>query len=116
MKRIGGFKEAVWAREKKKREENEMIRVKEAEVMANMVADVIKLALEGKESKVTQGATTQLVKSRQPPLWSGQKYDRWKIEVEKWYNNTKASDEKKYINLLKSLKKDKAIKEFMVRH
>ena len=43
LKRIGGFKEAVWARQKKKREENEMIRLKEAEVMANKFADVIKL-------------------------------------------------------------------------
>ena len=67
LKRIGGFKEAVWAREKKKREENEMIRLKEAEVTANKFTDVIKLAL-GKESKVMPGATTQLVKSRQPPL------------------------------------------------
>ena len=84
-----------------KREENEMIRLKEAEVIANKFADVIKLAL-GKENKVTPGATTQLVKSRQPPLWSGQKYDRWRIEVEKWYDNNKASDEEKYIDLLES--------------
>ena len=83
--------------------------------MANKFADVIKLALEGKESKVTPEATTQLVKSRQPPLWSGQKYDRWRIEVEKWYDNNKASDEEKYIDLLESLKKNEAIKEFVVK-
>ena len=57
-----------------------MIRLKEAEVTDNKFADVMKLVLEGKESKVMPGATTQLVKSRQPPLWSGQKYDRWRIE------------------------------------
>ena len=49
-----------------------MIRLKEAEVTANKFADVIKLALEGKVKKATLGATTQLVKLRQSPLWSGQ--------------------------------------------
>ena len=60
----------------------------------------MKLALEGKENKATPGTTTQLVKSRQPPLWSGQQYDRWRIEVERWYKNNKSSDEEIYIDLL----------------
>ena len=51
MKRIGGFKEALWATEKKKREENEMIRLKEGDITANKFAEVIRLALEGKERK-----------------------------------------------------------------
>ena len=72
------------------------------------------------KSKVTPGAagaaggTTQLVKTRQPPLWSGQKFDRWKVEVERWYENNKSSDEEKYIDLLESLKKNEVIKEFVV--
>ena len=54
----------------------------------------MKLALESKvTSGVTPGATTQLVKTRQPPLWSGQQFDRWKVEVERWYENNKSSDE-----------------------
>ena len=84
-------------------------------VMANKFADVIKLVLEGKESKVLQGATTQLVKSRQPPLWIGQQYEIWRVEVENWYDNNKSTDEEKYIDLLESLKKNKVIREFMVR-
>ena len=60
------------------------------------------------------GATTQLVKSRQPPLWSGQQFDRWRVEVERWYENNKSSDEEKYIDLLESLKKNEVIKEFVV--
>ena len=61
-----------------------------------------------------QGGTTQLVKSKQPPLWSGQQYDRWRIEVERWYENNKSSDEEKYIDLLESLKKNEVIKDFVV--
>ena len=52
--------------------------------------------------------------TRQPPLWSGQKFDRWKVEVERWYENNKSSDEEKYIDLLESLKKNEVIKEFVV--
>ena len=39
-------------------------------------------------------------------------YDRWKIEVEKWCDNNKSTDEEKYIDLLESLKKNNAVKEF----
>ena len=48
-------------------------------------------------------------------MWSGQKYDRWKIEVEKWCDNNKSTDEEKYIDLLESLKKNDAVKEFVVK-
>ena len=67
-KRIGGFKEALWATEKKNREENEKIEINNAEIIACKFAESVKLALEGKENKTTPGKTTQLVKSRQPPL------------------------------------------------
>ena len=101
LERIGGFKETVWAREKKKQEEMEKIDIRKAGIIANKFAESVKLAL---ESKVMPGATpagtTQLVKTRQPPLWSGQKFDRWKVEVERWYENNKSSDEEKYIDLL----------------
>ena len=75
----------------------------------------MKLALESKvRPEGMPGATTELVKTRQPPLWSGQKFDRWKVEVERWYENNKSSDEEKYIDLLESLKKNEVIKEFVV--
>ena len=72
LKRIGGFKEALWARDKKNREENEKIELKKAEIITSKFAELVKLALESKENKTTPGTTTQLVKSRQPPFWSGQ--------------------------------------------
>ena len=37
----------------------------------------------GTETSGTVGGTNQLLKPRPPPLWTGQKFDRWKIEVEK---------------------------------
>ena len=115
LKRIGGFKEALWARDKKNREENEKIELKKEEIRANKFAEKIRLALEGKEGKAAMpGTTTQLVKSRQPPLWSGQQFDRWRIEVERWYENSKACDEEKYIDLLAILKKNEVIKDFVV--
>ena len=47
-------------------------------------------------------------------MGSGQKYDRWKIEVEKWSDNNKLSDEEKFIDLLESLKKNDEVKQFVV--
>ena len=78
LKNIGVFSEAVKRRHK------------------NHVEEVAKWS----ESKVVTvpapavaaGGTTQLPKPRLPPLWSGQKFDRWKVEVERWYENDKSSD------------------------
>ena len=47
-------------------------------------------------------------------MWSGQKFDRWRIEAEKWNNTKRSSDEDKYIDLLESLKKNDAIKQYVV--
>ena len=54
------------------------------------------------------------MKTRQPPLWSGQKFDRWKVELERWYENNNSKDEDKYIDLLESLKKNEVIIDFVV--
>ena len=105
IKNIGGFQEAIWARDKRLREEVENIRAKE-------LTEVVKLL----ENKVVPGAagvpggTTQLVKTRQSLIWSGWKFDRWKVEVERWYGNNRANDEEKFIDLLESLKKNEVIR------
>ena len=59
LKRIGGFKEAFWARDKKNREENERKELKKEEIRANKFAEVVRLALESEESKDKPRATTQ---------------------------------------------------------
>ena len=56
-----------------------------AGIITSKFAESVKLALESKViSGVTPGATTQLVKTRQPPLLSGEHFDRWRVEVERW--------------------------------
>ena len=82
FKRVGEFKVVLWAREKKNREENE---IKKAGIITSKFAESVKLALESKvTSGVTPGATTQLAKTRQPPLLSGEHFDRWRVEMERW--------------------------------
>ena len=65
------------------------------------------------ESK--EKSTTQLVKPIFPPIWSGQKFERWKKEIERWSTNNKSSEEDKYVDLLESLKKNDTIKEYVNR-
>merc|ERR1712080_108459 len=57
---------------------------------------------------------TQLVKAKQPPLFVGQRFDRWRLEVERWSENNKASEEDKFTDLMESLKKPSAVQEFVV--
>lgn len=69
-----------------------------------MIGEYLRTEIETAEKKNRPGATTQLTKPRLPPFWSGQQYDRWKIEVGKWFDNNKSMDEDKYIDLLESLR------------
>ena len=74
--------------------------------------DLINRRLIEKKNRLEK-KTIQLVKPRFPSLWSGQEYDRWRVEVEKWYDNNKSTDEEKYIDFMESLKKNENIKEFV---
>ena len=60
-------------------------------------------------------ATTQLIKARLPPVWVGQKFDKWRTEVEKWKENNILTDEEKFVDLLESLKKNDKIIEFVTK-
>ena len=86
LKRIPGFREQLNARQQKKED-----------MRATKIGEYVKIVIETVD-KNRPGGTIQLTKPRLPPLWSGQKYDRWKIEVEKWYDNNKSTDEEKYID------------------
>jgi len=55
------------------------------------------------------------VKPRWPPGWSGQKFDKWKTEIEKWRQNNKSTEEDKYMDLIESLKKNDTIKDFVAK-
>ena len=58
---------------------------------------------------------TQLVKARQPPGWTGQRFDKWRAEVEKWNSNNKVKEEDKFVDLVESLKKNEVIKDFVAK-
>ena len=55
------------------------------------------------------------MKPRPPPLWTGQKFDRWKAEVISWRDHGRGNDEKKFLDLIESLKKYEMIKAFVNR-
>ena len=76
------------------------------EIQVVQIRKTVKMILENMERRNENNQMTQLVKSRFPPLWSGQDYDRWKVEIVKWFDNNKSSDEDKYIDLIESLKKN----------
>ena len=103
LRRINGFSESVIARNNKEK------------INVENLAEAMRVAIETKEKKDKPGGTKQLVKPRFPPLWSGQEFDRWRIEVDRWFDNYKSSDEEKYIDLLESLKKNDAIKTSWLR-
>ena len=73
LKRIPGFRDQL-----KIRQQNEK------NLRASAIGEYVRIAIESVEVKNRPGGVSQLAKPRLPPLWSGQKYDRWKIEVEKW--------------------------------
>ena len=93
LKEIGGFKEALWRREKEKEIEREMIRAKEMVEAAAAQAGTAGTA-------GTAGGVAQIVKPRPPPLWTGQKFDRWKVEVMSWCNHSRGNYEEKYLDLV----------------
>ena len=110
IKTIDGFRKVVKKYMEQEEEKENRRKAKEIEASVRAVLE----NFERKEAGNTN-QTTQLVKSRFPPIWSGQTFDRWKVEVEKWSNKNKASDEDKYVDLFESLKKNDAIKDYVNR-
>ena len=95
IKRIPALRVALIARNQNK-----------VDIISAKIGEYVKIAIESAEKKNRpEVKATQLMKPRTPPLWSGQEYDRWKIKVEKWYDNNKSTDEEKYNDLLESLKR-----------
>ena len=64
--------------------------------------------------KASTQMTNLLVGWTEIPKWSGQTYQIWKNEMERWIVNDKSSDETKYCNVLESLKKNDAVKEYAI--
>ena len=94
---------------------------KQAETQARKLGEAVREILDrvGPREQVQNPnpnpATTQLIKARWPPVWVGQKFDKWKLEVEKWKENNRSTEEDKFVDLLESLKKNDTIKEFVTK-
>ena len=57
---------------------------RQAETQANILGHAVRRIVTETENRDRNPAnpTTQLVKSRWPPIWTGQKFDKWKSEIE----------------------------------
>ena len=97
MKRIPEFRRQI---KERAIEEADKQAKTQAEIMSHAVRNIVATV------EPRNNATTQLVKSRWPPGWSGQKFDKWRIEIEKWNQNNKSTEEDKFMDLIESLKKN----------
>lgn len=71
-KNIPGFRDQLKAKQENKED-----------VRATKIEEYEKIPIKSAKKKNRPEGTTQLSKPIFLPLWSGQKYNRWKIEVEK---------------------------------
>ena len=103
MKGFNEFRQAL----KKRENEKEELKIK-------TMANVVRMTIEGMQTRgEAQTTMTQITKTKQPPIWSGQLFEKWKIEVERWSENNRSSEEDKYVDLMESLKKNDNVKEFV---
>ena len=108
LRRIPELKKQVAEKKRAEDEKQAHHQTKRAEFQANMLGDTVKriIAEMGPRDGNAANPTTQLVKARWPPIWTGQKFDKWRLEIEKWKENNKSTEEDKYVDLLESLKKN----------
>ena len=67
-----------------------------------------------KIAKAKPAQTNLMIGRKEIPRWIGQEFDVWKKEFEKWHKNDKSTEETKYCNVIKSLKKNYGVKEFVL--
>ena len=58
--------------------------------------------------------TTQITKAKPPPIWVGQTFERFKLEIEDWSSNNKDSEYNKYNDLIENLKKNETVKDYVI--
>ena len=67
------------------------------------------------EKAGTTGGIAHIVKPRQPPLWTIQKFDRQKVEITKWRDHGRGNYEEIFLDYIESLKKNEVIIVFVNR-
>ena len=66
----------------------------------------------GKEEK-PQERMNLVTKSKPPPIWAGQSYERYKVEVQYWGGCNRDSEYVKYSDLIESLKKNDRVSKYV---
>ena len=76
LKRIPEFRTHI-------KERTQAIRNQDSETQANILSHAVRQIVAETAPNPTTNPTTQLVISRWPPIWTGQKFDKWRTEIEK---------------------------------
>ena len=97
----------------KKEHEKENINTDENSEILALVVSIGKAVKEMVKNNIGE-KLTQITKAKQPPIWVGQSFDRYKKEVEAWEQSNKNTSITKYQDLLESLKKNKDLKEYVI--
>ena len=85
--------------------------------LANMLTqqtDILAKLLESTSKTRSLPNTTQITKAKPPPIWVGQTFERFKVEIVDWSSNNKDNEYSKYNDLIESLKKNERIKEYVI--
>ena len=76
--------------------------------------DILAKLMEISSVTSTTPTTTQITKAKTPPIWVGQSFERFRLEIEDWSRNNKDSEYNKYNDLIESLKKNDRIREYVI--
>ena len=82
----------------------------EADRQAKTQAEIMSRVMRDAAATAEPRNTTQLVKARWPSGWSGQRFDKWQIEIEKWSQNNKSTEEDKFMDLIEISRRMRRLK------
>ena len=82
--------------------------------MLTQQTDILAKLLEISSTTRSLPSTTQITKAKQPPVWVGQTFERFRAEIEDWSSNNSDSEYNKYNDFIESLKKNDRVKEYVI--
>jgi hypothetical protein len=81
--------------------------------MKSIMAVMMKTMMTYMGTKNEAPKVTQLTKAKPPPIWAGEDFEKYEMEIEAWNLANKADDYEKYGDLLESLKKNKDKEQYV---
>jgi uncharacterized protein YukE len=60
-----------------------------------------------------EARTTQLTRAKPPPIWAGEEFEKYELEIDTWNKANKDDNYTKYGDLTESLKKNKEKKQYI---